>query len=37
MVNHRVSHVVVIDPASQQPIGILSTLDVVRALADRSR
>lgn len=28
MVEHGVSHVVVVDPVSDQPVGVLSTLDV---------
>lgn len=30
MAEHGVSHVVVVDPASRQPVGILSTLDVAQ-------
>jgi len=33
MVEHDVSHLLVLDPASGRPIGVLSTLDVARALA----
>lgn len=33
MVEHGVSHVVVVDPGTARPIGVLSSLDVVRALA----
>lgn len=33
MVERGVSHVVVVDPGSARPIGVLSSLDVVRALA----
>ena len=33
MVEHEVSHLLVLDPASGRPIGVLSTLDVARALA----
>ncbi len=33
MLDHDASHVVVIDPVVQRPIGILSTLDIAGALA----
>jgi CBS domain-containing protein len=33
MLNHRVSHLVVVDPKTRRPIGILSTLDVAGVLA----
>jgi CBS domain-containing protein len=33
MVEHEVSHLVVVERHSKRPIGILSTLDVARALA----
>ncbi len=33
MVEHEVTHVVVIEPRSSRPVGVLSTLDVARALA----
>ena len=33
MVEHEVSHLIVIEPRSTRPIGMLSTLDVARALA----
>jgi CBS domain-containing protein len=33
MVEHEVSHLIVVEPGSQRPIGVLSTLDVARALA----
>ena len=33
MVTHRVSHLVVIDPATQRPMGILSTADIAGVLA----
>jgi CBS domain-containing protein len=33
MLKHRVSHVFAIDPHSERPIGVLSTLDIARALA----
>lgn len=33
MLTHGVSHLVVIEPESQRPVGILSSLDVVRLLA----
>lgn len=35
MSEHRVSHLVVLDPASGHPIGILSTLDLIGAYAGR--
>jgi CBS domain-containing protein len=34
MVERDVSHLIVIESRSQRPIGVLSTLDVARALAD---
>lgn len=33
MLAHEVSHLLVLDPATGQPVGVLSTLDVARALA----
>jgi CBS domain-containing protein len=33
MVEHEVSHLIVVEKRSQRPIGVLSTLDVARALA----
>ena len=33
MVEHGLSHLIVIEHASQRPIGVLSTLDIARALA----
>ena len=33
MVEHETTHVVVVSPATGRPIGILSTLDVARAMA----
>jgi CBS domain-containing protein len=33
MLAHRVSHVIVADPAAQRPVGVLSTLDVAGVLA----
>lgn len=33
MVEHELSHLIVIEPLSARPIGVLSTLDVARALA----
>ena len=32
LVEHEVSHLIVIEPLSARPIGVLSTLDVTRAL-----
>jgi CBS domain-containing protein len=34
MTEHAVTHLVVVDPRSTRPIGVLSTLDVARVLAD---
>lgn len=34
MVEHEVSHVVVVEPRSARPVGVLSTLDIARALAE---
>lgn len=33
MTEHEVAHVVVVDPRSGRPVGVVSTLDVARALA----
>jgi predicted transcriptional regulator len=33
MVEHEVSHLIVVEPHSTRPIGVLSTLDVARSLA----
>ena len=33
MAEHRVGHLVVVDPVSAHPIGVISTLDVARAMA----
>ena len=33
MLEHRVSHVVVVDSQPPRPVGVLSTLDIARALA----
>lgn len=33
MAQHGVAHLAVIDPASRRPIGVISTLDVARAVA----
>jgi CBS domain-containing protein len=33
MLEHDVTHLVVVDPATDQPVGVLSTLDVAGALA----
>ncbi len=33
MVEHEVSHLVVVEPRSARPVGVLSTLDIARALA----
>jgi CBS domain-containing protein len=34
MVEHGVSHLAVVDRVSQRPVGVLSTLDVARVVAD---
>jgi CBS domain-containing protein len=34
MAEHAVTHLVVVDPRSLRPVGVLSTLDVARTLAD---
>jgi len=36
MTEHAVAHLLVVDRESGRPIGVLSTLDVARALAERS-
>lgn len=33
MARHDVTHVIVVDPVSDRPLGVLSTLDIVQALA----
>jgi CBS domain-containing protein len=33
MVEHEVSHLIVVDPGSLRPLGVISTLDIARALA----
>ena len=33
MVEHEVSHLIVVEPRSALPVGMLSTLDIARALA----
>jgi hypothetical protein len=33
MVEHELSHLIVIERTSKRPIGVLSTLDIARALA----
>jgi len=33
MVEHQVSHLIVVDPQTRMPIGVLSTLDIAGALA----
>ena len=33
MIEHEVSHLIVVDRHAQRPIGVISTLDVARALA----
>jgi CBS domain-containing protein len=34
MAESGVSHLAVVDPATQRPIGVVSTLDIARAIAD---
>ena len=34
MAEHGVSHLAVLDPSSRRPVGVLSTLDVARTLAE---
>jgi len=34
MSEHEITHLVVVDPKTERPVGIVSTLDVARALAD---
>lgn len=36
MIRHAVSHLVVVDPSSRRPVGIISSLDLAEALADRA-
>jgi hypothetical protein len=36
MVEHEVAHLIVVERHSRRPIGVLSTLDVARALAGTS-
>jgi CBS domain-containing protein len=33
MLTHGVSHLIVVDPATQRPTGVLSTLDIAGILA----
>jgi CBS domain-containing protein len=33
MADHRVTHLIVVAPESERPVGVLSSTDVVRALA----
>ena len=33
MLEHRVTHLVVVEPGTQRPVGVLSTLDVAGVLA----
>ena len=37
MVGNRVSHLAVLDPATQRPAGVLSTLDIARVVAGQHR
>lgn len=34
MSEHEITHLVVVDPQTQRPVGIISTLDLARVLAD---
>ena len=36
MSEHEITHLVVVDPKRKRPIGVVSTLDVARALTDAS-
>jgi CBS domain-containing protein len=33
MAEHETSHLVVVDPSTDRPVGVLSTLDVARVVA----
>lgn len=37
MTEHAAAHLLVVDDASGKPVGVLSTLDIARVLAERSR
>jgi CBS domain-containing protein len=37
MTEHAVAHLLVVDDESGRPVGVLSTLDIAHALAERSR
>ena len=37
MTEHAAAHLLVVDEESRTPVGVLSTLDIARLLADRSR
>jgi CBS domain-containing protein len=37
MTEHATAHLIVVEPATGTPVGILSTLDIARALAERSQ
>ena len=37
MTEHAAAHLLVLDDESRSPVGVLSTLDMARVLADRSR
>lgn len=37
MTEHAAAHLLVVDDASGEPVGVLSTLDIARLLAERSR
>lgn len=37
MTEHATAHLVVVEPASGRPVGVLSTLDIARALAEHGR
>jgi CBS domain-containing protein len=36
MTEHAVAHLLVVDDGSGKPVGVLSTLDMARVLAERS-
>jgi CBS domain-containing protein len=36
MAQHGIAHLAVTDPSTRRPIGVISTLDIARAVADRS-
>ena len=34
MTRHNISHLVVVDPLRRHPVGVLSTLDLIRSFTD---